>query len=182
MLNLILGFSPFIVFSILTQLSMNMALWLAFAAAFVISIRDFVETRALKLLDMGSLVLFGLMALYTGFVQQDLSFGAVRLMVDIGLLLLVCGSLLRRQPFTLQYARETVPQELWAAPLFLRVNYIITAVWALAFVIMTIADALATFDSSFPVIVSVAVGVLSLAGALTFTLRYPIYVQRHPPS
>ena len=179
-MNLIFGFAPFIVFSILTQLSLNIALWLAFATAFAISIRDFVETQALKLLDAGSLALFGLMALYTGFIQQDLNFGQVRLIVDLGLLLLIAGSLVKRKPFSLQYARETTPQELWSEPQFLRTNYKITMVWALAFIIMTVADAVAAFDTAFPVIVSVAANLVSLAGALAFTLRYPAYVRSHP--
>ena len=179
-MNLILGFAPFIFFSILTRLSLNIALWLAFAAAFAISIRDFVETQALKLLDTGSLALFGLMALYTGFIQQDLNFGAVRLIVDLGLLLLIAGSLIKRKPFSLQYARETAPQDLWMDPQFLRTNYVVTAIWGLAFIIMTTADGIAAFDSSFPVIVSVAASLVSLAGALAFTLRYPAYVRSHP--
>ena len=39
-----------------------------------------------------------------------------------------------------QYARERVPKEYWASPLFLATNQRITGVWAAAFAVMTIAN------------------------------------------
>ncbi len=43
-----------------------------------------------------------------------------------------------RRPFTIAYARDTVdPPEHWNSPLFIRVNYALSAVWAGAFVINT---------------------------------------------
>lgn len=38
-----------------------------------------------------------------------------------------------KQPFTLAYAREKVDPKYWNSPRFLRVNYIITGAWAVAF-------------------------------------------------
>ncbi|WP_179475577.1 DUF3159 domain-containing protein [Mycolicibacterium vinylchloridicum] len=43
-----------------------------------------------------------------------------------------------RRPFTISYARDTVEPEHWNSPLFVRVNYILSAVWAGAFVINTL--------------------------------------------
>ena len=43
-----------------------------------------------------------------------------------------------RRPFTIAYARDTVDPEHWDSPLFVRVNYILTAVWAGAFLINTL--------------------------------------------
>jgi hypothetical protein len=48
------------------------------------------------------------------------------------------GSILVRRPFTLQYAREQVDPEAWNSPLFLRINYVISAVWAAVFVITAV--------------------------------------------
>lgn len=42
-----------------------------------------------------------------------------------------------RRPFTIAYARDTVDPEHWNSPLFVRVNYILSAVWAGAFLINT---------------------------------------------
>jgi magnesium-transporting ATPase (P-type) len=47
-------------------------------------------------------------------------------------------SLAARKPFTLQYAKETTEREYWNSPLFLRINYVITAVWSAAFLLIAI--------------------------------------------
>ncbi|MFD6513296.1 hypothetical protein [Rhodococcus sp. NPDC060176] len=54
-------------------------------------------------------------------------------LTNITLVVFAFGSILLRNPFTLQYAKESTPEEYWTTPLFLRINYVITAVWALAF-------------------------------------------------
>jgi hypothetical protein len=175
-MNLVLGFVPFILFSVLMGLSPDVALWAAFAAAFTLGMRSFLDTRVLKTLDAGSTALFGLLALYKGFVQQSLSFGAVLLAVDGGLLAIMIASLLWHEPFTLQYAREQVAPEAWETPLFLRSNYVVTGVWVAALAIMTAADAAATLAVVISVAAAVAAGLVALAAALTFSLRYPAYL------
>ena len=46
-----------------------------------------------------------------------------------------------RRPFTISYARDTVEPEHWNSPLFVRVNYILSGVWAGAFLINTVVGA-----------------------------------------
>lgn len=172
-MGILLGFSPFIVFALLTNLSVDLALWLALAVAFAVAIRDFAHTRLLRMLDVGSTLIFAILALYTGFIQPSLSVQAVRLIIDGGLLTLAVTSIVSGNPFTLDYAREQVPQEIWQAPAFLRTNYVVAWVWALAFAAMTAADAVATFDKRFPQALDVAAGLAALTLAVIFTARYP---------
>jgi hypothetical protein len=172
-MSILLGFAPFILFAILANLSVDLALWVALAAAFVIAIRDFAHTRILRVLDVGSTILFGLLAIYTGFIQPSLSIQIVRLLVDGGLLSVAFVSIVIRNPFTLDYAREQVPQELWHERPFLRMNYIVAAVWTLALAAMTAADAAATFNRKFPLSLEVAAGLAALTAAVIFTARYP---------
>ncbi|MGC3944535.1 MAG: hypothetical protein QM762_08455 [Chryseolinea sp.] len=54
----------------------------------------------------------------------------VRLYIDSGLLAIVLLSLLLRRPFTLPYARQQAPREVWTLPRFLRMNMVISGVWA----------------------------------------------------
>src|ERR1700749_3725281 len=115
-MTLLLGFTPFILFALLSRLSADLALWLAFAAAFVVTIRDFVEQPVLRLLDATSLALFGLLALGRGFVAPDLSLAAVRTIVDAVIALAIAVSLLRRQPFSLQYASSETEDRVWPLP------------------------------------------------------------------
>ena len=176
-MGILLGFAPFIVFALLAGLSIDLALWTALASAFVIGIRDFAHTRLLRVLDMGSVVLFGLLALYTGFIQPSLSIPAVHLIVDSGLTIIALVSIVIGNPFTLDYAREQVPEEFWRTPLFLRTNYIVAGVWVLAFGAMTAVDVAATFNARFPLTLDLAASLATLALAVVFTTRYPAYVR-----
>lgn len=177
-MSLLLGLAPFVIFFVLMRLSISLALWGAFAAAFALCIRDFLRTGVLRALDAGSIVLFGILAIYTGFIQT-LSIPAVRFAVDGSLTLIVLASLAMRAPFTLQYAREQVPSDFWATPLFIRTNYMLTAVWGIAFAVTAAADAAATFDPiDVSLTVCVAVGLSAMAIAFLFTVRYAAMVRK----
>ena len=171
-MNLVLGFGPFVLFALLSRLSADLALWTAFAAAFVVTIRDFIEKPQLRLLDGISLLLFGLLALWRGFLDPGLSLAALRTIVDLGLTAAIALSLLRRRPFSLQYAGP----EGWSMSAFLRVNYVISFAWLTAFAAMALADAAVTFAGQ-PLYLGIGVSAVALAMAIVFTLRYPASAQ-----
>ncbi len=77
------------------------------------------------------------------------------------------------RPFTLQYAREQVPPEHWSEPAFIRINYVITAVWGAAFAAMVAAEPALLYLPGFPPRVGIIVIVLALLGAVKFTGWYP---------
>lgn len=171
-MTLILGFAPFILFSILSRLSADLALWVSFAAAFVVTIRDFIERPALRLLDGASLTLFGLLALGRGFLLPDLSLPAVRAILETGLMLAIGFSILSRRPFSAQYASNETHGHIWPPAAFLRVNYVVSATWLIAFAAMALADA-AVALLAVPLYVAIAVGIAALGGAVTLSLVYP---------
>jgi hypothetical protein len=172
-MNLIVGFAPFILFAFLSRLSADLALWIAFAAAFVVTIRDFVESPSLRLLDAGSFVLFALLALIRGFLDPNLSLAMVRFVAELSLFLLLAIPLLMKRPFSVEYARLDPREAGWPPALFLRVNYLVSGLWIAAFAAMAVADGVVAFRPQVPLWVSIAVSVLMLAAAVTFTLRYP---------
>jgi len=172
-MNLVVGFAPFILFTLLSRLSVDLALWVAFAAAFVVTIRDFVESPSLRLLDAGSLVLFALLALGRGFLDPNLSLALVRFVAALSLLLLLGFPLALKRPFSVDYARLDPREANWPPALFLRVNYLVSGAWTAAFALMTAADGAVAFDGNLPLYGSIAVSVIALAAAVTFTLRYP---------
>jgi hypothetical protein len=176
-MTLILGFAPFILFSILSRLSADLALWVSFAAAFVVTIRDFVERPVLRLLDGASLALFGLLALGRGFLLPDLSLAAVRAILETGLMLTIGFSILSRRPFSAQYASGETQGRVWPLPAFLRVNYVISTAWLIAFAAMTLTDA-AVALLPVPLYVAIAVSILALGGAASLSLLYPARAAR----
>lgn len=58
---------------------------------------------------------------------------------NISLAVFVIATLALRKPFTLPYAKLEAPEEYWDSPLFLHINYVISAVWAGAFTVSAIA-------------------------------------------
>ena len=181
-MNLIVGFAPFILFTILSRLSVDLGLWVAFAAAFVVTIRDFVESPSLRLLDAGSFLLFALLALGRGFLDPTLSLAAVRFIAALSLLLLLGLPLAFQRPFSVDYARLDPREADWAPALFMRVNYQVSGIWTAAFAIMALADGAVAFDAELPLYASIAASVVVLAGAVTFTLRYPAYAAKKAAS
>ena len=141
-MGMLLAFAPFIAFAVVDRLAGSVeGLCAGFAVSALMLIRDqFSRERSPKILEIGTAILFGALALYTLFGDPAWSIIGVRLVVDAGLLLIVLISIAIRRPFTLQYAREQVSQDLWTSEEFVRTNYVITAVWALAFVALVAAD------------------------------------------
>jgi intracellular septation protein A len=178
-----LGLTPFIAFFLLMRLSTPLV---ALAAAFVISAalmaRGWHRGSGVKILELGSLILFGLLTLYTVATRADWSVAGVKLAVDGGLAAVVLASLAARRPFTLQYAKEQVPEQFWKQPLFIRTNDIITGVWALEFLLASACDAAAIYLPSVPLGAEVAVSIAALVGAIWFTAWYPARVRRRIPA
>lgn len=178
-MNLLISFAPFIAFAVLIHLGfVELALWAGavVAAALILRERLFLH-RSVKILEAGTVVLFAALALYTALTDQVWSVPLVRLVVDTGLLLIVLLSLAIGQPFTLQYAREDTPKEIWASPDFLAANRRITLVWACAFATLAIADAIMAFLPQVPHSIGVLLTVAALYAAFRFTKAH---AQRRP--
>jgi hypothetical protein len=173
-MNVILGFAPFIAFAVLTRVaSVGLSLWAAAAIAAIMAARSRMAGRSIKLLEVGTILLFGLLAIFLSFSKLHPSLAMVRIVVDGGLLAIALFSILLRQPFTLQYAREQVPPAVHRSPLFLSVNYRISAVWAAAFAAGLLADVAMEYAAGVPLWFDIAVIAATFAGAVQFTRWYP---------
>ena len=122
-----------------------------------------------KILEIGTAILFGGLALYAILGGPVWSIVSVRLRVDTGLFLIVLTTLIVGKPFTLQYAREKVSQSLWDTPQFIRSNYVVTGVWSGAFLILVLADLILTYRTDLPPKIGILATVLALVGAFKFT-------------
>jgi hypothetical protein len=178
-MSILLSLAPFIVFFVLMRLVSPFAgLLAAFAVAVLLGVRQWRRGEKIKVLEIGSLILFGALVLFTYIVGHEWTVATVRLAVDGGLFVIVLTSLAIGQPFTLQYAREQVPKEYWAAPPFMDTNRRITGAWAAAFAVMISADAAAEYVAAIPLWIDIAATVAAFAAALWFTRWYPAVVRR----
>jgi hypothetical protein len=182
-MNILLAFSPFLIFVILNRLTgVEPGLLGAVAMSLLLLAKDaVVQRKTPTVLEIGTLLLFGTLALYGAVAGAAWTIAGVRLAVDAGLLLIVLVSMAIGQPFTLQYARESVPPEFWRQPAFVRTNVVITAVWAAAFAVMVAVDLMWLLIPTLSPRVVIIVTVAALLGAVKFTGWYPER-QRDAPS
>lgn len=179
-MSILLAFAPFIVFAVVDRLvGPTEGLVAGALTSLALLVRDWLSPdRAPKLLEIGTALLFGGMAAYAVLGDPGWSIMAVRLRVDAGLLVIVLVTLTIRQPFTLQYAREKVPEAYWDSSEFLRTNTVITAAWALAFLVMVIADLVLLYMPEVHPRVGIITTILALVGAIKFTAWYPDRAKR----
>jgi len=178
-MGILLGLTPFIAFFVLMRLVSPLAgLLAALATSLALGVRMWRRGETVKILEVGSLILFGGLVLYTLVAAPAWTVASVRLAVDGGLLAIVVVSLAIGRPFTLQYAREQVPKEFWATPTFVKTNRLITSVWAAAFAVLVAADAAAEYLPAVPLSVDIAASIAAFGGAVAFTLWYPARVRR----
>ena len=181
-MGILLAFMPFIVFALVDRFvgPSEGLIANAFVSAALL-VRDWiVPDRKPKILEIGTALLLGGLALYAVLGKATWSVVGVRLCVDAGLLLIVLASMAIGRPFTLQYAREQVAPELWNSPEFVRTNYVITAIWALAFLVMVFAELALLYVPNMPPRVGIIVVILALVGAVKFTGWYPERARARP--
>ena len=138
---------------------------------------DVVRGRSVKILAMGSAIVFAAIGLYLALIDPKLGTLGVKLSVDIGIFVISLGSMLVRHPFTLQYAVETVPAETAAMPGFLTANYVITGAWTAAALLMMAANIALLYVPGLPLWSGLAVAFAARNSAIYFTKWYPEYHQ-----
>jgi hypothetical protein len=84
------------------------------------------------------------------------------------------ASVLAGAPFTAVHARRTVPSEMWRHPVFIRINRVLSLVWALVFAV----NGLLNIGAAAHPVAAQAACMLLLAGAIVFSDRYPLLMRR----
>jgi hypothetical protein len=168
--------APYAAFTLLMLAGSPVASLLAAAAICLLVIGvDVFRGRSVKLLGAGSAILFASLGGCLTLIDPGLSPSALKLAVDCGMLAIALLSLAIRFPFTLQYAREVVDAQTADLPGFLTANYIITVVWALAFLLMLMANLLMIYLPGMPLWSGLAIAFAARNTALYFTRWYPRY-------
>lgn len=125
--RILVGAFPWVLYAVLLRHSMTAATLAALGCAAVLALRD-LRRRQLKALEAVALPYFGLALLLAVAGSSWLADNAF-LAVHVALAAAAWGSLAAGSPFTLQYAREDWPRELWHRREFLRLNQLITGIW-----------------------------------------------------
>ena len=136
--SIYIAFVPWILFSIITRrLEVESAAVVALVASIVIALPSLRSGRP-KLLEIGAVVAFVGFTL-VAFAGDDATrdwLARYARAISAALLALIAFGSLARTPFTEQYARESVPPELWGTATFRHINRQITAMWGVVFLLM----------------------------------------------
>jgi hypothetical protein len=167
---MLLGFAPFVAFAVAANFWGAMpGLMIGAAITGALLVKDLLRRQRPKILEIGTFLMFTGLVAWSSVFRSHLSVLSVRLRVDIGLLLVILVSIAIGKPFTLQYARERVPPERWQSAQIARINFVITSVWALAFVCIVAADLMMVCVPTLSIRVGVVVTIAALYGAYRFT-------------
>ena len=192
-LGFVLGFVPWIVFSLVAQrLDANGVAWSA-TIAVVMTVVALVAARRKHgptFLSLASLVLFGAIAV-VGFVGGPgvdrwlFEWGRPLVGVVLGLLVLATAPV---RPFTAEYARQSVPREYWGSPTFRRINSVISAAWGVAILVIGLAGVAvaalganavdASRSHGLDLLLNWVVPIAAIWAAIRFTDTYPDRVRQ----
>jgi len=140
MMKIILAFLPLIAFLFAQRvIGPDSALIAAATVALGMTLTNIVIRRVdVKMLDLGSTVLFCGLAAYVHFSAVHLTLAQIRLCIDSGLLLIVLISVLTGRPFTLQYSPTSALHD----PKIFQAHKVISGMWVAAFATMAAVDVL----------------------------------------
>lgn len=172
----IVGFAPWLIYWVVAS-SPSTWLYGALAAtlAAIILAAPSVGHHKIKLLDAVTIAFFiaiTIAGIVAGAKDRDWMDTYSTPLSNAVLALVVLGSL-AVVPFTEQYARESVPPEVWNQPLFKRTNRILTLVWGLVFAVNAICGLIAVRAPSTSDWTNWVIPIVLVVGAFKFTAHYP---------
>ena len=180
----LVGFAPWILYWILTgAVSFRVAISVALAVSVASNLLSLARHKPPKVLEIGTTVAFVVLAVI-GFTTDDVFIARwIQPIGNFAFLAIMVVSVLIKKPFTLQYAEESTPPELWGTPGFTYVNERITYVWIATMGVMTVLALIppivqgdATMDDGGSPLSIVCYWVLPytvMAGAIVFTTKFP---------
>lgn len=170
-----LSFLPWIIFSFVASPSTwEYAALAGLIASVVLSGQDLLHGK-IRVLDVTAIVFFGVLCVLALFLDRgDLRWlETYAQVISYGLVAVVALGSLLVDPFTAQYARETVPREVWNSPVFQHINRVLTTLWCVVFAVLAVSTWMAVRNPSqddwFNWVIPIALLVL----AVKVTQQYP---------
>jgi intracellular septation protein A len=173
-MGLFLGFAPWILYWILvSDNSYEEAAVAGLIAAVVIAVIGVSHGRRPKILDYGTIVWFGFLAIIAAPVDEVFFADWSYVLSNFALAAIVLVSIVVGEPFTRQYAREEVPRENWNSPIFMRATAVIAWVWLGAFLLMALSSIVAYENPDDELWWNWIIPIGLFLVAIKFTMWYP---------
>jgi hypothetical protein len=140
------AFIPWIFFAVFNGPSQQSIVVSSLGALALMVFFNFRELRKGFILPWGSVLLFAFLFLNDRYGLVELEPIENLRLVNSTLAIIVLFSMIVGKPFTLQYAREEVDSGLWHNANFIRINWILTAIWAFLMLVMALPSYCLTFE------------------------------------
>lgn len=175
-LSILFGFLPWIAFGAISGPSAGRLNTAIVVALLLVVLTGFRQLWKGFILTWGSLLFFACGLIIVVIWKNPWVIGHLDILAHATLALIAWISIAVRKPFVLQYARETVPAERQAAPLFYMICRNLSIMWGVVFLLNTLMS-IAKSSGCFPAGAGLQVASYSLIG-LGFFLNhwYPKYV------
>jgi hypothetical protein len=181
-ITLLTAFVPWIAFTLVAEAPLGnplMALTLAFIVGIVLTVltsyRQLLKGYILSVITIVFFVVFFILII--GLKQYWLA-NYISVLSMLILTIVCWATMLFHFPFTLQYSREGVEPERASSAPFMRVNYIITAVWGIAFTLGFAIDAFLLLRPEPGLMFWDNLKWVFMVIAIVFTVYYPEYVHK----
>ena len=136
-----IGFLPWIVYWILVgNVSFTTSILVTLGVAVAVNAATYARTRSFKLFEAGAIAIFVALLIVSLVGEESFLERWIQPLSNLGILVLALATVAVGRPFTLEYARESVPPEVQATAGFDYVNRLLTWVWIGAFAVMTLVS------------------------------------------
>ena len=136
-LSILLGFLPWIVFGAISGPSLFRLKAAIIAALALVLVLGYKQLAKGFILTWGSLLFFGFNLVMVVLFGNLWVINNLDILTNGTLAAIACLSIFLSKPFVLQYARETVPPERQASPVFYRICWTLSLIWMVVFLIAT---------------------------------------------
>jgi len=175
-MTIFLILAPYGAYALLMMVtSATVSLFSAAAVCLAVIALDIARGRSIKILGVGSVIVFTAVGGTVALIDPGMSVSAVKFAVDAGIFAVSLASIVLRYPFTLQYAREAVDAETAKLPGFLHANYRITWAWTGAALLMMISNIALLYVPGLPLWSGLLITFAARNSAVYFTKWYPQY-------
>lgn len=132
--SIIFAFLPWIIFDLLPKYSHTQIVFAMVLALIVTIASNYKYLKKFFVLPCATLLFFAISLVAVIFFNLRWLPTHVGVATNLICALIIWSSLLIRQPFTIQYAKEYVPQGHWTHPVFIFINNVLTSVWGIIFI------------------------------------------------
>ncbi|MDD5680018.1 MAG: hypothetical protein PHI59_02120 [Candidatus Omnitrophica bacterium] len=141
-------------------------------ASLAIVITNSVKGKSIKPMQVMTLLFFIVLSVRAIFSDLEQHWLWMRIANMLYLALIALISILLKQPFTLQYAREQVPKKMWQDPEFIKTNYIVSWAWFFVFIACLIIPVSRLFGFNPPRALGSAFSIVSVLAVSKFSEWY----------